>query len=350
MARTNISTLPAAGMRGVDDAVAFNPLDHPVSLIKPRFLTGHSAWEAHVPFALFAIDAVRPDIFVELGTHAGDSYCAFCQAVVERELPTRCYAVDTWAGDVHSGSYGPELLAALRAHHDPQYNSFSTLMQMTFDEAKKHFADRSVDLLHIDGYHTYEAVRDDFNSWLPKMSPRGVILFHDTNVRKDDFGVWRFWDEVSKRYPHFEFTHGHGLGVLAVGNEVPAPLKVFFEASEQHQLRLRSFFSALGERVSNTRCATDFATVNKNLLAAHNEVVRLRTQVATLQADNDVHRAARAELLARAERAETELATFKSGMGVRMLTGFWKMKDAVLKPGSTGRAVYDSAVGALKRR
>src|SRR6266702_1711337 len=189
----------------------------PAAFGYPRRLTPVSAWDEHIPFALGLVSAVRPRVLVELGTHAGDSYCAFCHAVVECNTETRCYAVDTWRGDPHAGEYGDEVLSDLRSHHDPLYGGFSQLIQSTFQDAVRYFDDSSIDLLHVDGLHTYDAVRGDFEAWRPKLSPRGVVLFHDTNVKERDFGVWRFWAEIAAAHPHFEFSHGHGLGVLAAG-------------------------------------------------------------------------------------------------------------------------------------
>jgi Methyltransferase domain len=226
-----------------------NPLASTVLLASPRRLTPGSAWHEHIPFGMFLVDLLRPSLLVELGTHHGDSYGAFCQAVQQLGLDTRCYAVDTWAGDAHAGSYGAEVLADLRRHHDPLYGGFSRLLQSTFDEAAGSFAAGTVDLLHIDGYHTYEAVSHDFATWLPKVSRRGVVLFHDTNVRERDYGVWRLWAEVRDRYPHFEFVHGHGLGVLAVGPEPPAALRPLLQASEPEAAAVRALFFELGHRL-----------------------------------------------------------------------------------------------------
>ena len=88
----------------------FNPMDHPVVFSAPRRVTPLSAWHDHIPFAMYLVSLLRPKVIVELGTQSGDSYCAFCQAVQELNLDTRCYAVDNWEGDAHSGYYGPEIL------------------------------------------------------------------------------------------------------------------------------------------------------------------------------------------------------------------------------------------------
>ena len=228
---------------------SFNLCDFPSALTKPLRLTRLSAWHEHIPFAFFLIEAIRPRVLVELGTHAGDSYCAFCQAMQALDVHGTASAIDSWQGDAHTSSYGSEVLEDLRAHHDSRYGDFSSLLPMSFDDALPRFADASIDLLHIDGLHTYEAVQHDFASWLPKVSPSGVVLFHDIGVRRDDFGVWRLWEELTDRYPYFEFSHGHGLGLLVVGSAVPERLQALLRLPDEHKAYVRQLFAALGERV-----------------------------------------------------------------------------------------------------
>ncbi|HYO98999.1 MAG TPA: class I SAM-dependent methyltransferase [Pyrinomonadaceae bacterium] len=225
-----------------------NPLDHPVALQHPLRLTP-SAWAAHIPFGMFLVDIVRPGLLVELGTYSGVSFSAFCQAVKGLGLETRCHAVDTWKGDNHSGYYGEETLADLKAHIETHYKGFAQLVESTFDQALDKFEDGTIDFLHIDGYHAYESVKHDFESWLPKMSVRGVVILHDTNVREPGFGVWKLWEELKATYPHFELIHEHGLGVVATGDEMPHGLRLLTETSPEEAAIWRKFFHQLGQQL-----------------------------------------------------------------------------------------------------
>jgi len=186
----------------------------------PSFFEPPAAWLGHLHFAYFLIQEFKPKVFVELGTHSANSYFAFCQSVMENQTNTLCYAVDHWKGDGHTFEYeGEEIFSRVNNYNLNNYSEFSKILRMNFDEALNKFDGASVDLLHIDGFHTYEAVKHDFESWLPKLAPGAIVLFHDTQVKEKDFGVYKLWQELIKIYPnHIEFTHSHGLGVLQLND------------------------------------------------------------------------------------------------------------------------------------
>jgi hypothetical protein len=298
---------------------AFNPLDFPILFSSPRRTTPHSTWHQHIPFGMLMVEFLQPRVVVELGTYFGDSYCAFCQAVETLRLPTKCYAVDTWAGDDHVGFYGADVLADLRAHHDRLYGAFSQLLQSSFETAASQFADQSIDLLHIDGCHTYEAVKHDFDTWLPKLSERGVILLHDTFARLRDFGAWRFWSEIKDEYPSFEFFHGHGLGVLCVGRE-PAPDVLRFVHGEGSRAdAVRSMFFKLGSALEH----------EVHLSRAKAEIAQLRARQSELEAN-----------AVRLEHASRRFDASRLGRGVAR---FWRVKAAL-------RGRFASPTGTLAER
>lgn len=247
----------------------------------PDFIT-LSAWIKHAPFAFWLVNATRPGTFVELGTHHGFSYFSFCQAVQQLRLSTRCYAIDTWKGDVHSGFYGEEVFQKVNAHNNQNYSGFSQLMRSTFDEALEYFLDKSIDVLHIDGRHFYEDIKHDFVTWLPKLSDRAVVLFHDTTVKERHFGVFKLWDELRQLYPHFEFIHGHGLGVLGIGNAIPPQLRTLFDAAnnDEQTAGIRYIYSHLGSALADRYQLT---TQSEQMTQLVMEEEKLRTDFITLK-------------------------------------------------------------------
>ncbi|MCH7565325.1 MAG: class I SAM-dependent methyltransferase [Gemmatimonadetes bacterium] len=119
------------------------------------------AWVGHIPFAFWLVNALRPRRIVELGTHWGHSYFAFCQAIASLGLDAEAFAIDSWVGDEHSGFYGEEVFSEVESWNSSHYGDFSSLQRMRFDEATDQFSAGTIDLLHIDGMHTYDAVRAD---------------------------------------------------------------------------------------------------------------------------------------------------------------------------------------------
>jgi hypothetical protein len=219
---------------------------------EPAYFRPHGTgdWSGHIAFAYDLVAATKPPVIVELGTYYGESYFAFCQAVAELSNSSRCFAVDTWHGDSHTGSYGEVVYREVSTYNAQHYSGFSTLLRESFEEALQRFADGSIALLHIDGFHTYDAVRHDFETWLPKVRPGGIILFHDTAVRRANFGVWRFWEEVREQYDTFDFPHSFGLGIL---RKPGGAKRSDFEESlfqERHERdRVRLFYRICAERL-----------------------------------------------------------------------------------------------------
>lgn len=174
----------------------------------------HSAWLGHRQFAYDLVMFMKPNTIVELGTHGGASFFSFCEAVKDGCLQTKCYAIDTWEGDGHTGTYNESI------YHDVQhittnlFPNIATLKQMTFDEALSDFEAETINLLHIDGFHHYEAVKHDYETWLPKLAPKAIVLFHDIAITIPGFGVWKLWSELKTKFPSLEFFHSAGLGVL----------------------------------------------------------------------------------------------------------------------------------------
>jgi hypothetical protein len=193
---------------------------------EPRHLSVVSNWHGHMSFAYDLMSELKPNLMVELGTHFGDSYFAFCQARRELNLETTCYAVDTWKGDEQAGEYGEHIYQKVCQINEDCYPGFSHLVRSTFTEALPLFDDESIDLLHIDGFHSYEAVEKDFSEWLPKVCPGGIILLHDADERQPGFGVWKLWEEIKDEYPHFLFKHNHGLGVLQKAQSNGEPFRI----------------------------------------------------------------------------------------------------------------------------
>jgi len=102
----------------------------------------------------------------------------------------------------------------------------------TLSHAKRWLNSRQLDFLFIDGDHSYDGVKQDFEMYAPLVRPGGIVAFHDiipdfktrynTPTHADVGEVPRFWQELRSRYDNtVEFVEnreqdGYGIGVVFV--------------------------------------------------------------------------------------------------------------------------------------
>lgn len=94
--------------------------------------------------------------------------------------------------------------------HDIQANSQGEGLSFS----KQAFKDCDVDLLYIDGDHTYNGVKKDYYNYELLVRTGGLIVFHDVAGIPD---VKRFWDEVKQGKQYIELAaanEGWGTGII----------------------------------------------------------------------------------------------------------------------------------------
>jgi cephalosporin hydroxylase len=88
----------------------------------------------------------------------------------------------------------------------------------TLDEVRRLIGDNEIDFLFLDGDHTYEGIKKDWEMYAPLVRSGGIIAFHDVAGNYDSTQVKRFWDSIKAGYEHREYivrSDGlYGVGVI----------------------------------------------------------------------------------------------------------------------------------------
>ncbi len=113
----------------------------------------------------------KPRTIVEIGTYKGVSSSVMCKAI-EKNMYGTLYTIDC-------KSYEE---AFNRLNHFEE-KKILTFIKKSSVEAFKDWGRADIDLLFIDGDHSYENACIDFALWSRFLSPKGVIYMHDTRTR-----------------------------------------------------------------------------------------------------------------------------------------------------------------------
>ena len=202
----------------------------------------YSPWSGHRRFVYDFVTNLKPACIVELGSYYGCSAFTFLQALKDQCINASFYAIDTWVGDSFTeNDYKEDIFDSYKKIQEQCFSEQDAhMLQMTFDQATSNFSDHSIDLLHIDGSHTYKDCRHDFETWLPKVKEDGVVFFHDISDDKLDgelLGSHLFWKEIKGKYPYtMEFRYSFGLGILLFSEKLYQSIKSAFDFDYYQQL------------------------------------------------------------------------------------------------------------------
>jgi predicted O-methyltransferase YrrM len=202
----------------LDELLEFT-FDECAGLIRPAQV------QSEVSELLEIINRMKPKVILEIGTANGGSLFLFSHVASE--------GATIISIDLPGGRFG----GGYPAWRTPLYKSFALPGQKMYllradshrrdalEQVKAILDGREIDFLFIDGDHTYEGVKTDFEMYSSLVRKEGIIAFHDIVLGgwESVGGVPQFWNEVKSYYRDKEreivqdrSQGGFGIGLLYV--------------------------------------------------------------------------------------------------------------------------------------
>lgn len=154
---------------------------------------------------------IEPDTVLEIGTANGGTLYTWCQYLDDA---AKIVSIDI-PGRIFSPGYPGRKMDVFRTFANGQELAFvweNSHLDATYERVRDNILanGESVDFLFIDGDHTYEGVKQDFEMYRRLVADGGIIAFHDIVHHPDDPSVLeqrRKTTNVAKR--HLRWGEGH---------------------------------------------------------------------------------------------------------------------------------------------
>ncbi|MGA2248217.1 MAG: class I SAM-dependent methyltransferase [Verrucomicrobiota bacterium] len=167
--------------------------------------------------------SMKPDVCVEIGSARGKSAC-FVGLALKRNGRGVLYAIDPHTTTNWNDSTSVDTFPIIQANlRQAGVAEQVEIVRKTSAEAAKGW-NKKIDLIFIDGDHSYEGVKADWELFLPHLKPFGMVVFHDTlwDLRPDpqwgrraDMGVPRFVEELrASGYPVLTIDQNFGVSLV----------------------------------------------------------------------------------------------------------------------------------------
>jgi len=170
---------------------------------------------------------LKPKIIVEIGTRKGGTLFIWSRIINAEKI----ISIDLPEGRFGGGYPMQKQKLYKYFTHDKktemhliQNNSHS---EFTLNKVQRILDTKKIDFLFIDGDHSYEGVKLDFELYRPFVKAGGIIVFHDivanctSHYEGDSIEVPRFWNEIKTKYSYEEVIENvnqrsMGIGILIV--------------------------------------------------------------------------------------------------------------------------------------
>lgn len=154
---------------------------------------------------------------LEIGTYRGGTLFVFSQVATQDATVISLDYHFTLLGKMYFGFQkrvlgkfirnGQSLVVLRKDSHRPE----------TLASIHEALHGHQLDFLFIDGDHSYEGVRKDFEMYAPLVRSGGLVAFHDIARSGGVEKVYEFWNEIKSRYNHREFIHKIGPEAMGIG-------------------------------------------------------------------------------------------------------------------------------------
>jgi len=164
---------------------------------------------------------LNPKYILEIGTANGGTLFCFCKLA---EDDATIISIDLPEGPF-GGGYPEWKIPIYQAFAKKNQKLYllrkDSHQQETLEEVKKILNGNHLDFLFIDGDHSYEGVKKDFEMYSPLVRKGGIIAFHDIVKHPPDTGceVGKLWNEIKNSFNFKEIIkdinqNWAGIGVI----------------------------------------------------------------------------------------------------------------------------------------
>lgn len=140
------------------------------------------------------VDEIDPETVIEIGTARGGTFY-----LMVRYFESANQFVSVNLGWSFGYRYKKRLLERIDPNRDLNFVIGDSHDQSTYERVKE-ITNSEVDFIFIDGDHSYEGVKQDFEMYSDLVRDGGIIAFHDIQHQHPRVGVDEFWDEIRSEY------------------------------------------------------------------------------------------------------------------------------------------------------